>query len=203
MPEPETRASLIAGLTDPAAEEVWAEFVGIYRPLIFRVAVAKGLQAEDAEDVTQEVFGRVQGAISSFENRGPGSFRRWLYQITRNLVVNELTRGPFSGNREPVATGDSEIANHLAQTPAETDDTATLFRLEYRRARFQQTASKLRKRFSEATWQCFWLTSTENRSDKEVAQQLGKSAGAVRVARCRVLAKIREEIADDPSEEVT
>ena len=200
MQDPETRASLIAGLTDPAAEEVWTEFVGIYRPLIYRVVRAKGLQDADAEDVTQAVFGRVQRAIASFESQGPGSFRRWLYTITRNLVVTELTRGPFSGRRGPVATGDSKVARQLEQVADADEETTAIFRLEYRRIRFQQAAEKIRNQFSETTWICFWLTSVKQRSVKEIAEELGRSVGAVRVARCRVLTKIREEIANDPLE---
>ncbi|GAA4453124.1 sigma-70 family RNA polymerase sigma factor [Novipirellula rosea] len=200
MQDPETRASLIAGLTDPAAEEVWAEFVGIYRPLIYRVARAKGLQDADAEDVTQAVFGRVQRAIASFESQGPGSFRRWLYAITRNLVVTELTRGPFSGRRGPVATGDSEVIRQLEQVADADEETTAIFRLEYQRVRFQMAAEKVREQISETTWMCFWLTSVKHRSVKEIAEELGRSVGAVRVARCRVLTKIREEIAYDPLE---
>lgn len=201
MQEPETRASLIAGLTDPASEEVWTEFVGIYRPLIYRVARAKGLQDADAEDVTQGVLTRVQRAVASFESQGPGSFRRWLYQITRNLVITELTRGPYSGNRGPVASGDSEVAKLLDQVPEAAEETQSLFRLEYRRIRFQQAAEKVREQVSDTAWQCFELTTTENRSTKDVAQQLGTSVGAVRVARCRTLAKIQKEVANDPLED--
>lgn len=201
MQEPDTRASLIAGLSDPASEEVWTEFVGIYRPLIYRVARAKGLQDADAEDVTQGVLTRVRRAVASFESQGPGSFRRWLYQITRNLVITELTRGPFSGNRGPVASGDSEVAKLLQQVPEATEETQSLFRLEYRRVRFQQAAETVRDQVSESAWQCFELTTTENRETKDVAEQLGISIGAVRVARCRVLARIREQIASDPLED--
>ncbi|MEZ6090023.1 MAG: sigma-70 family RNA polymerase sigma factor [Pirellulaceae bacterium] len=201
MQEPETRASLIAGLTDPGAEEVWAEFVRLYRPLIYRVARARGMQDADAEDVTQAVLSRVQRAIGSFESKGPGSFRSWLYTVTRNRVITELTRGPFSGNRGPVASGDSQAAKELEQFPDAVEETKTLFRLEYRRMRFQHAAEIIREQVSESTWQCFWLTAAENRPVKEVAQQVGKSVGAVRVARCRVLAMIREEVANNPLED--
>ena len=47
---PETRASLLARLNDPISDEAWREFAAIYRPLIIRVAVARGLQHADAED---------------------------------------------------------------------------------------------------------------------------------------------------------
>ncbi|WP_235909028.1 hypothetical protein [Roseiconus nitratireducens] len=117
------------------------------------------------------------------------------------MVVTELTRGPFSGHRGPVASGDSQLAKHLAQLPADIEETETLFQLEFRRMRFGHAAEKVRERVSETTWQCFWRTTGENQPVKKVAEQLGSTAGAVRVARCRVLAKIREEIATNPLED--
>ena len=185
MNGPETRESLLASLNSPVADESWREFAAIYRPLIFRVAVAKGLQHADAEDLTQETLTAVERSLDSYE-ASRGSFRSWLYQITRNLVVNHLTRG-----RETVGTGDSNVARLLAQHPQSGDDTATLFRLEYRRARFQQAAASVRAEFHESTWDAFWLTAVDLRSIRSVAEQLGKSQGAVRVARCRVLDRLR------------
>jgi len=185
MNGPETRESLLASLRSPLADERWSEFVAIYRPLIFRVAVAKGLQHADADDLTQDVLAAVERSLGSFDP-ARGSFRSWLYQITRNLVVNQLTRG-----RGPLGTGDSGVAGLLAQHPQPNDETATLFRLEYRRALFQQAASIVQAEVQPATWDAFWLTAVELRSIASVALQLEKSEGAIRVARCRVLDRLR------------
>lgn len=92
MQDPETRASLIASLNQPASEEAWAEFAAIYRPLIIRVATAKGLQHADAEDLAQETMAIVDRSIRSFDPNAAGLFRGWLRTITRNLIVNHLTR---------------------------------------------------------------------------------------------------------------
>ena len=45
---PDTRASLIARLAEPADMEAWTEFVEIYLPLLYRLARQKGLQHADA-----------------------------------------------------------------------------------------------------------------------------------------------------------
>lgn len=190
MNGPETRQSLLESLSSPIAEEGWIEFAAIYRPLIFRVAVAKGLQHADAEDLTQEVLAVVESSLGTFDP-ARGSFRSWLYQITRNLVVNHLTRG-----RGQIGTGDSHVAQFLAQHPQPNDETATLFRLEYRRARFQQAVFVARTEFHQSTWDAFWLTAVNLRSIEDVAKDLGKSPGAVRVARCRVLARLRAIVSE-------
>jgi len=190
MNGPETRESLLASLKGPVEDEGWREFASIYRPLIFRVAVAKGLQHADAEDLTQEMLAVVQRSLDSFDS-SKGSFRSWLYQITRNLVVNHLPRG-----RGAIGTGDSNVARMIAQHPQPNDENVTLFRLEYRRARFQQAASIARAEFHESTWDAFWLTAVQLRSIESVAKELGKSQGAVRVARCRVLDRLRAVVSE-------
>lgn len=195
MQGPPTRASLLASLNDRASEEAWTEFAGIYRPLIVRVAVARGLQVADAEDLAQEVLATVARAIETFKSRGEGSFRGWLFQITKNLVVNHLTRGGG-----PLGSGDSSVQQMLMQQPDPRNETATLFRLELRRVRFERAALRLKCHFSEETWLSFWLTAVDGRSIAETAQRLGKSEGAVRVARCRVLSRLRVEVQNDQLE---
>ncbi|MCA9135429.1 MAG: sigma-70 family RNA polymerase sigma factor [Planctomycetales bacterium] len=200
MQGPETRQSLLASLNEPASDEAWADFDCIYRPLVIRVARAKGLQHADADDLAQQVLAVVSNAIASFDPNADGSFRSWLFTITRNLVVNHLTRGPLSGKRGPIGSGDSDVQRMLLQHPAAEDNTATLFGLEYRRSRFQQAARKLKSQFSEDTWHAFWATAVLGNRIEEVATQLGKTSGAIRMARCRVLAAIRQEVSTDEAE---
>ena len=189
MHEPETRLSLIAKLADPEQERAWQEFSELYRPLIYRTARARGLQHADADDLAQDVMTIVGKAIESFDPAESGSFRGWLFTITRNCAVNHITRP-----KTPVGSGDTDVLRLLHQQPADDDPTATIFTVEYRRLRFQQAATKLRDRFSESTWQAFWLTAVDQLSIAEAAQQLGKNEGAVRMARCRVIAQFRQEV---------
>ena len=198
MQGPETRASLIGRLSDPASDEAWSEFAGLYRPLVIRVAMAKGLQHADAEDLAQEVMATVGRAIGSFDAAAYGSFRGWLFKITRNLCVNHLTRGPSSKQKGPIGSGDSDVQSMLLQHPAD-EATATLFQLEHRRIRFRRAAEELKPQFHDSTWRSFWMTAVEGQSIESVAEELAKTPGAVRVARCRVLAKLKEKLqVDDP-----
>jgi RNA polymerase sigma-70 factor (ECF subfamily) len=54
----------------------------------------------------------------------------------------------------------------------------------------------IRPEFAERTWQAFWRTAIEGGSAPEVAAELSMSAGAVRVAKSRVLQRLREELGD-------
>lgn len=192
MQGPETRPSLIGMLHDPAAAQAWAEFVCLYQPIVYRVARRHGLQHADAEDLTQDVFATVGRKVSEFDLQRGGSFRGWLLKITRDLVVNKLTRGP----RE-VGAGDTAARDMMNEYP-QREETATLLRVEHQRLMLAQASERLRPKISPSIWDAFWRTAVEGQSIEDAAKALGKSAGAVRVARCRVLAQLRKEVqADD------
>ncbi|MCP4195276.1 MAG: sigma-70 family RNA polymerase sigma factor, partial [Planctomycetaceae bacterium] len=74
-------------------EQAWAQFVDEYSPLIYVWCRKCDLQSADARDVSQQVFHAVSRSIATYsEKSGSGSFRGWLFTITRNLVRNHLTR---------------------------------------------------------------------------------------------------------------
>ena len=52
----------------------------------------------------------------------------------------------------------------------------------------------VRGEFEGRTWQAFLRTAVEGRPPKEVGPELGMSQGAVRVAKSRVLRRLREEL---------
>ena len=64
-----TPPSLLLRVRDPADAAAWRTFVDIYGPLVYGYCRSARLAHEDAEDVTQEVFGRVNEAIRTFEYR--------------------------------------------------------------------------------------------------------------------------------------
>ena len=187
---PETRASLIEKLVDSSNTLAWLEFAKIYQPLVYRVARHRGLQHSDAEDLSQEVMTRVNQAIGQFDPNRTGSFRGWLFTITRNLAVNHLKR-----NKSKQLLGTDSLEEILRQTPDKNDETATVFSFEHQRQLFHIAAEIIRTRVSTDTWSAFWLTAVEQEPIQEVAQKLAMTPGAIRMAKCRVLAQIRSEVA--------
>jgi RNA polymerase sigma-70 factor (ECF subfamily) len=188
---PETRETLIRRLPNAADVEAWDAFVGIYEPLLFRLARGRGMQQADAEDFVQEVLTAVIKSIDRWvadDDRGP--FRAWLFRIASNLAVNFLTRP----KHQRLGTGDSQIAKWLEQQPARKTDSAELFLKEYRRELFRWAAECVRNQVSEPQWMVFWLTSVEQRPIAEVAREFGMSVGSVYIARSRVTKRIRDMI---------
>lgn len=65
---------------------------------------------------------------------------------------------------------------------------------EYRRQLFRSAARLARDEFEETTWLAFWLTTVEGQAIPVVAEELGKTVGAVYVARSRVMQRLREKV---------
>ena len=189
---PETRPSLLIRVRDPADHAAWLEFVGIYRPVILRLARQKGMQAADAEDVAQEVLTAVAKAVEQREHDPKRArFRTWLNRVANNAILDALTRGkPDRGS------GDSALLAVLNQHESRGGPDSDLLRLEYRREMFRWAAGQVRKEFHPATWDAFWLTAVEGRAIEAVAEQLAKNAGAVYAARSRVMRRIQETVTE-------
>lgn len=185
---PLTRASLLVRLHNPNDTAAWTEFVRLYASVIYGFARQRGRQDADAADLMQEVLRAVARNIPSYE-KSKGSFRGWLYTITRNKLYNQLD----SQKRHPRGSGDSDAQRRLDEQPGRENAEDTWDR-EYERKAFMWAADRIRNEFQESTWKAFWLTAVDGLAAKDVGQQLGLSPGAVYVAKSRVLARLREEI---------
>jgi RNA polymerase sigma-70 factor (ECF subfamily) len=189
--EPTTRHSLVLRLRNLDDQAAWAEFVQVYEPLVYRLARGKGLQDADARDLCQEVFRAVAGAIERWDpDPARGRFRAWLFRIARNLLVNFLARQ----RRQPRGSGHTSVQELLEAQPAGDARAEAEFAAEFRRRAFRWAAEQVRAEFADSTWQAFWRTGVDGRPVAEVAAELSLSAGAVYVARSRVLARLRDRV---------
>ena len=198
-----TRYSLILRIADPQNHAAWLEFVTIYEPLVYNLARRKGLQDADARDLCQEVFQAVAGAARRWTpDPERGSFRGWLYRIARNRLLNSLRNERRRGR----AGGGSDIERLLALQPDATgnndhDDDSRELDTEYRRRLFLMAARTIERDFSRSTWQAFWQTAVLSREVAAVAAELGLSAGAVYIAKSRVLARLKSRVQELAGEE--
>ncbi|MHC4406536.1 MAG: RNA polymerase sigma factor [Planctomycetota bacterium] len=187
---PVTRPSLLLRIRDPKDEQAWRQFVEVYAPLVDHYGRRHGLQAADTADLAQEVLQAVAGAAGRFDyDPQRGSFRGWLFMITRNKLRNVLA----SRRRHPRASGRSDVKELLEQQPDPEPDEAAWNR-QYQWRLFSWAAERIRGDFQDSTWQAFWQSAAENRPAKEIAEQLGLSVGAVYIAKSRVLARLRQTI---------
>lgn len=190
---PSTHVSLLLRLRDPQDHEAWLEFVSLYDQAIYRLLRRHGLQDADAREVMQELLLAVSRSVDRWDpSKERGTFRGWLRRVTRNLVINWVKQR----QRRATATGDSSLQAMLEMLPAPSDPETIEFDNELRRALFQRAAERVREEVRPVTWQAFWETAVVGMSPAEAAKKLGMNAGAVRVAKCRVLARLQAAVTE-------
>jgi len=190
---PTTRASLLLRLCDKEDHEAWIEFVTLYEPVVYHLLRQHGLQDADARDVMQELLLTVSRSIDRWDpQKQRGSFRGWLRRVACNLVIDWL-RQP---GRRAIPAGGGDLQVLLDALPAADDPDSIEFDREVRRALFHRAGQHVRSEVHRTTWEAFWETAVMGMSVADAATKLGMSVGAVRVARCRVLARVRATIAE-------
>lgn len=184
-------------------EEAWMRLVELYSPLVCYWCRQKGLAEQDLPDVAQEVFKAVATNIERFRDDRPNStFRGWLRTVTRSKVVDSFRRK----GKEPDAAGGTEAqfrfnqlegTEPVAKEGSNGDGAGSEAGLsEERRVLFRRALELIQRDFADRTWQAFWKVAVEGRPTADVAEELNMKPGTVRVSRCRVLARLREEFGD-------
>lgn len=188
---PLTRATLLARLKDSNDGEAWTEFVHLYGPVVYGFARKRGLQDSDAADMVQEVLRSVARNADRMEyDPKRGTFRGWLYTVTRNKIYNFLS----AQRRRPRAAGDAGSQERLESYADPSNEAEAEWELEYQRRLSSKAMDRVKHEFQPATWQAFWGTAVEGRQAQEVGAALKMTTGAVYVAKSRVLARLRDEV---------
>ena len=184
---PETRISLLLRIRDADDQDAWQDFTEVYQPVIHRLAKKRGFQDADAHDITQDVLVKISSRIREFEpGNGQARFRTWLTAVCRNALIDAFRKCGSGG-----VTG-LEHVSQLHQQDVSVDD----IEWEHRRAVFRQAARDVSVDVERTTWQAFWMTAVEGQPAKQVAADLNMRVGSVYTARCRVLQRIKDKVAE-------
>lgn len=147
----------------------FSEIYQKHASLVYTMAYKYALNAEDAEEITQDVFLQVHAKISEFRNEA--KLETWIYRITINKSIDFLRSKKRLKNQVHNRT-DNEITLSLAsssQNPAEIlendEGIKTLMRCIHQLPDNQQ--------------QALILLKMEQKSQKEVAEILDTSRKAV------------------------
>src|SRR5262245_40192175 len=195
--ETATSRSLLMQLKggQPAA---WERLTSLYAPLVYQWCRAMRLAEQDMPDVFQQVFQSVASHIQAFRKDRPGdTFRHWLRAITRNKVRDHFRRNA----RQAQAAGGTDAQIYFSQVAAPADEEDAEERdaqEEEREVRqlLRGALEQIRGQVHPQTWQAFWKVVVEGKTPEEPGQALAMRPGAVRVAKSRVLARLRSELGD-------
>jgi RNA polymerase sigma-70 factor (ECF subfamily) len=192
--ETATSRSLLMQLKEgqPAA---WERVTSLYAPLVYRWCRAMRLPEQDMPDVFQQVFQSVASHIEGFHKDRPGdTFRSWLRAITRNKVRDHFRRSA----RQPQAAGGTDAQVYFSQVadlPAEGEESSDDEEGEVRQL-LRGALEQIRGQVHPQTWQAFWKVVVEGKTPEEVGEELGMRPGTVRVAKSRVLSRLRSQLGE-------
>ncbi len=186
-----TSRSLLARLHEGDAA-AWYRLIELYSPLVRywcrRLAVAE----QDVPDLMQEVFQTVAAKLQLFRKERPGdTFRGWLRTVTRNKVIDHYR---LQG-RQPTAIGGTDAFARMTEVPDELPDNDEGEQIVFSEV-LLRSLSLVQDHFEERTWQAFWKVAVEGQEIQDVAAELSMRPGTVRVAKSRVLSRLRRELGD-------
>ena len=157
-------------------QQLLQELAPVLRGLASRGFGRRNLGGEDAEDVVQETLLALHLKRGTWDERQP--FLPWLYAIARNKLIDNLRR---RGRRAHVTV--DEISELLAAVaPAELNGVDA-----------ERVISTLKGRQREIVV----AISIEGASARQVAERLGMTEGAVRVALHRALRSLAKAFRTD------
>jgi RNA polymerase sigma-70 factor (ECF subfamily) len=195
--ETSTSRSLLIQLKagEPAA---WERLTSLYAPLVYHWCRSMRLAEQDMPDVFQQVFQSVASHIHAFHRDRPGdTFRHWLRAITRNKVRDHFRQAA----RQAQAAGGTDAQIYFSQLAAPlTDDHAdegdSHNEEEEVRHLLHAALEQIREQVQPQTWQAFWKVVVEGKTPEEAGEELAMRPGTVRVAKSRVLSRLRSELGE-------
>jgi RNA polymerase sigma-70 factor, ECF subfamily len=166
-----------------AAQQDPSRFAELYERNFYRVYafVARRIRdREEAEDVTAEVFHEALRTLGRFQWRG-APFAAWLLRIAANTLADRWRRAAKAGRAETLeeAEAEADAEPGICAAP-EAERHALLYQLVDRLPPDQRLV--VLRRF------------VDQKSVREIAEELGRSEGAVKQLQFRALQTLRTQV---------
>ncbi len=181
-----TRISLLQILRDKRGDdEAWGEFVRVYGPAVAEWCRDRGLQHDDALDVTQDVLLRFWQTSKQFDYNPRGRFRSYLEQVARSALVRWA---------EQAGASHDQATRSLLERIPEREDLLARLAEAYDTELLAIAMAEVEQRVKPHTWRAFQMLAIEHRSGADVAAELKIDTNHAYVARWNVQRMIRAVI---------
>lgn len=184
-------------------QQAMVELLKLYQSLVFVWCRSEfGCQQADADDIAQWVILKLlDGGGQKFTPDGqPGAFRRWLYTVTKNRVIDVVRRagtdvvGQGGEERWDVEAPQDESQSVWSQSGvfgSEAGETPSRRQvLRERRLLFREALRMIDGELSELHRQLFWAY-LDGRKASDVAAEFGVETGLVYTVKSRMMNRVR------------
>ena len=182
-----TRPSLLIRVRNRGDQIAWQEFDSVYRPLLYRIALARGIGATEAEEIAQQCMAAVNRYIDSFDyDPKRGKFKGWLATMVNNRIKNLLRDRRDAQAR----TQDFDGLRETGLSPDEVFD--KLWRQEHLRHCLRLIKSEV----EESTFRVFVAYVMEEQPIDKVCEAFHMTANQVHAIKSRMTRRIRQRMID-------
>jgi RNA polymerase sigma-70 factor (ECF subfamily) len=177
------------------SQDRWNNFVLVYTPLLKFWIRKKNVPHSAEDDVLQDALQKIYNSIGNFErDAAKGKFRGWLRTIVERRAADYFRSLPQDqGAPQEMLDG---IVNRDQKDAEEIEGEQQA--LEEVKARALEL---VRESTAEKTWQMFWKSTVEEIPTSEIAKQFDVTTAAIRVAKQRVLKRLRDLMVDEFNED--
>ena len=190
-----TRQSLLERLRRWDDQESWRDFFNLYWGLLYATAIKSGLNDPEAQDVVQDTIILVAKKMSGFKyDPAVDSFKGWLLYLTRKRIAMEYrkrARDHVQPSAEP-SEGNAEI--EAIPDPAGIN-LEVVWDEEWARTLWEAALARVKEQVALKQFQMFDLYVVKERPAPEVAQALGVTIAQVYLAKHRISALFKKELA--------
>lgn len=192
-----TRKSLIARLDNWEDQRTWEEFYQTYWRLIYSVAIKAGLRPEEAHDCVQEtILSIAKQSKKKLYDPNKGSFKTWLMNMARWRINDQFRKRKKD---TAMAGGDWDNERKTAVIDRFEDPNGDLldrlWDVEWKKNLADAALSRVKAQISPKQYQIFDYYVVRQWEAKKVQEHLGVSMAQVYLAKHRVGAVLKKELA--------
>ena len=165
-------------------EQVYAD----YQPKIYRY-LSRLTDDREAEDLTQEVFVKVNRALETF--RGESKLSTWLYRIATNAALDKMRSSSFRQNAREITFDDS--CDTQVEDIRNWEESSSLEQILLEKERFHCFSNFVRELPMNYRI-VIMLSEVEELTCKEIAEVLGLNQDVVKIRLHRGRVRLFEEL---------
>lgn len=182
---PEDDAALVGAILADN-EAAFVELYERYERRIYFFALKRLGDPADAEDITQEVFLQVFRGLAKFEGRS--TLLTWMFGIAHNQICRRYRR------RHPALQSlDNDEVNAIASGETPADQRTDFVRI------LRNCSRVLEEKVPEQQREAFELRYLDNKSTREIAEEMGKTPQAIKISLFRTRRTLAESNRKLPS----
>jgi RNA polymerase sigma-70 factor (ECF subfamily) len=178
----EERHLIEAAQRDPLR---FADLYDNYFDSVYAYVARRARDRAEVEDLTAEVFRKALANLPQFRWTG-APFAAWLFRIASNLIADRAKRVAKEGNVHLDDNLAAPASDRLQSSLEEVERLAHMFRMVGELAEDQRRVLVMR--------------FAEEKSISEIADELGRSEGAVKQLQFRALENLRAKVANTSNE---